>query len=309
MINIVYAGNPEFAVAPLKSLIKHPDICVKAVITQEDKKRSRGKMEPCEVKKAALLADLTVYSTDHINSRESISYLRQLRPDFIVVVAFGQKIGKEILNEFKDRVINLHASILPDFRGPAPIQFALLEGLNQTGNSVMLIDEGMDTGDILSVCTMPIDEEDDAGTLGEKLSQIGGDCLIDTMKNYDKCYNNRKTQTTPRYTSRKISKDMGSIDWNSSAQEIDRKKRAFTPWPGVYFKYFDQIVKVHHFQVIQPKLSEETPGNIFRVDDSGCYVNCLDATIQLTELQFPGKKRMSVKDFLKGNIIEKISIK
>ncbi len=307
-IRVVYVGNPDFAIGPLEALIREDIIEIPLVITQPDKKRSRGKMEPAPVKKYAIENNLNVFGTNDINSEESINRIKDVNPDFIVVVAFGQFLSKSFLKTFKDIVINVHASILPKYRGASPINHALLNGDSETGVSIMLIDSGMDSGDILKICKMDIVQEHNYQTLSLDLSKLGGKCLIETLNNFEEHYENRIVQNHEDATfTGFITKEMGKIDFRDSSSLIKNKHRAFYPWPGLFFNYENQTVKLHDFEFIS-KIGEHEPGMIIKVNNDGIYVNCLDSCMVMKEIQFPGKKRTKVEAYLKGNEIESIML-
>lgn len=306
---VVYIGNPEFAIGPLKHLQKSEDFDIKLVITQMDKKRSRGKLLPVAVKEYAMTEDLPVFSTDNINSDESINTIKSVDPDFIIIVAFGQFLSRPFLNTFKDKVLNVHASILPQYRGASPINQSLLNGDDETGVSIMLVDSGMDSGDVLKICKLKIDENHNYNSLSEDLSELGGFCLVDTLRNFDVLFSNRMIQNSEEATyTGFITKDMGKIDFNEDAVVINNKMRALYNWPKLFFEYNDQTVKLHDFDIVE-KFSEHEPGQIIKVNEEGIFVNCNDKCLVMKEIQFPGKKRMSVADYLKGNQIEKVKLR
>lgn len=307
MSRIVYIGNSDFATGPLKSLVSNGHSPV-LVVSQNDKKRSRGKLSPSPVKSCALDLGLDVHTTDDINSDDSIEIIRSVDPEFLVVVSFGQFIKKDFLNEYKDRILNVHASILPKYRGASPIQASLYNGDEETGVSIMLIDEGMDTGDVLSICKLKINPNDTSISLAERLSELGGTCLVDVIENFDSLYANRIIQDESQGSHVGfISKEMGLIDFDEKANHILNKHRAFYAWPKLYFTYKGESVKVHNLE-IGPRINGYNNGEIIKVNDQGVFVNCEDRCIVFTELQFPGKKKMEISDYLRGNEIELIRL-
>lgn len=306
---IVYIGNPEFAIGPLKHIQNSGSFDIKLVITQMDKKRSRGKLLPVPVKEYALTEGLPVYSTDNVNSEESLKIIRDANPDFIIIVAFGQFLNSEFLSIFKNKVLNVHASILPQYRGASPINHSLLNGDDETGVSIMMVDSGMDSGDVLKICKLKIKEEHNYDSLSQDLSELGGSCLVDTLKNFDELYPNRIVQNPDKATfTGFITKDMGKIDFNEDAKTITNKMRALYNWPKLFFKYNDETVKLHNFEVIE-KFSNLEPGHIIKANNDGIFVNCNDKCLVMKEIQFPGKKRMHVSEYLKGNQIESILLR
>lgn len=307
MSRIVYIGNSDFATGPLKSLVSKGHSPV-LVVSQNDKKRSRGKLSPSPVKSCALDLGLDVYTTDDINSKDSIERIRSVNPDFLVVVSFGQFIKKDLLDEYKDRILNVHASILPKYRGASPIQASLYNGDKETGVSIMLVDEGMDTGDVLSICKLEIRPEDTSISLAERLSELGGPCLVDVIENFDMLYANRIIQDESQSSHVGfISKEMGLIDFDEKASDILNKHRAFYAWPKLYFTYKGENVKVHDLE-LGPRIDGYDNGQIIKVNDQGVFVNCEDGCLIFTELQFPGKKKMKISDYLRGNEIELIRL-
>lgn len=304
MNRIVFMGTPEFSVLPLEKLFNDKNISVELVITGQDKKRSRNKLEPTPVKKKALELGIESYEPDNVNSKESLEKINKINPDFIVVIAYGQLIKRELLEGYRDRIINIHSSLLPKYRGAAPMQFSILNREKLTGVTAMLIEKGMDSGDILGVREFPMKEDTDIETLHDSLSKLGAELIVDVVNNYDKAYINRKIQDHDKATfSSKITKEMGHIDFNKPAEYILGQVLAFSSWPGTYVIYKDLNVKVHNVSIIE-RYNQDEKGKIVRVDDEAIYVNCSDKTILINEIQFPGKKRMKVRDYLKGNKIE-----
>ncbi|MDO5717935.1 MAG: methionyl-tRNA formyltransferase [Tissierellia bacterium] len=307
MNKIVFVGNPKFASDLLDSLSKW-EIEIPLVVTQKDKKRSRGKVQASPVKETALNRGLEVHCTDDINSDDTLRAIDAAEPDFIVVVAFGQMLNKDILKKYEDRVLNVHASILPKYRGASPINYSLLNGDEYTGTTIMIIDEGMDTGDILKICKLKINDSHNYENLSHELSSIGADCLAEAILDFENLYKNRRSQNVSEasYTGF-IEKSMGEIIFEEEAKKIKNKWRSFYNWPKLYTNYNGQNLKVHDFYVID-KFSDSEPGKIIKVDKNGIYVNCKDSCLVLTDIQFPGKKRMKVSDYIKGNEIECIKL-
>lgn len=297
-------GTPEFSVPSLEKLNEHPDIEVSLVISQKDKVRGRNKLIPTPVKSRALELGLKTFEPDKVNDQKSLEIIDEINPDFIVVIAFGQIIGKHLLEKYEDRIINVHSSLLPKYRGAAPMQYALLNGDNKTGVCSMLIEKSMDTGDVLSCVTMPITSSTTIEDIHDNLSVQASSLIVDTILNYESLYKNRVKQDDSLATyTKKIEKDMGKIDFYSDAKTIDLQIRAFMGWPGTYAILDGKNIKIHKISTID-KYNDIEQGVIHRIDDSGIYVNCNDKCIVIKEIQFPNKKRMSVADFLKGNSLE-----
>lgn len=305
MIKIIFMGSPEFSVKALEKLNDHPEIDVSLVISQKDKVRGRNKIIPTPVKKKAIELGLKTFEPDKINDTSSLDIIDKINPDFIVVIAYGQIIGDHLLKTYKDRIINIHSSLLPKYRGAAPMQAAILNNDEKTGVCSMLIEKSMDTGDILSCIEMAITDtttiEDVHDTLADKASQL----ITDTLLNYESLYKNRVQQDESKATyTKKINKEMGKIDFTDKAINIDLKIRAFKGWPGTYAMLEGQNVKIHKISIIN-KYNNTKEGVIDKVDDSGIYVNCSDKCIIIKEIQFPNKRKMSVSDYLKGNTLKK----
>lgn len=300
-MNIVFMGTPEFAVPTLEALhSKGHNISL--VITQKDKKRGRGKkLLPTPVKEKALELGLEVYQPDSVNEDESIERLRKIDPDVIVVVAFGQILRKQVLNLPKYGCLNVHASILPKYRGAAPINWAIIDGEEETGITIMEMNEGLDTGDILKIERIPIEEEDDSISIHDKLSFLGGELIVEVLEDIERG-NINKTPQDDKLSSYApmLSKETGRIDWNNNGNNIINLIRGLKPWPSAYFIYNGDNIKIH-----KAKKAERFPGKdngmVVKVSDEGIYVNCQDSSIVIEELQFPGKKKMRVSDYLRGN--------
>lgn len=303
MNNIIFMGTPEFSVKALEVLNANEEINIELVVTQEDKQRSRGKTIPTPIKQKALELGLKTFEPKSVNSKESLDLIDSINPDFIVVIAYGQIIGDHLLKKYKDRIINIHSSLLPKYRGAAPMQFALLSGDENTGVCSMLIEKTMDTGDVLKCETMEIKDDTDIEDIHDNLSTIGADLILDTIINYDNYYKNRTKQNDSLATyTKKITKEMGHLDFSKSSKEIDLKIRAFKNWPSTYVIYNEHNMKIHKISIID-KYNKVQEGEIFKVDNSGIFVNCSDACIIIEEIQFPNKRRMKVNEYLKGNEI------
>ena len=305
MKKIIFMGTPEFSVNPLVSLHENKEISVELVITGQDKKRSRNKILPTPVKSKAIELGIKTYEPSNVNSEESINLINDINPDFIVVIAYGQLIKDELLSKYKDRIINIHSSILPKYRGAAPMQWTILNKDKQAGVCSMLIEKTMDTGDILDIAKIEIDENTDIESLHDKLSEISGPLIVNTILDYDNLYKNRTKQDEAQATySKKIDKSMGHIDFNEKASDIKAKIMAFSNWPGTFSYYKNNKIKIHKITIIE-KYTDNKIGQIIDANNDGIFVNCSDACIRIEEIQFEGKKRMDVKSFLLGNDIEK----
>lgn len=304
MTKIIFMGTPEFSVPSLEKLNATSDIEIALVISQEDKVRGRNKLISTPVKAKALELGLKAYEPKKVNSSESLEIIDGINPDYIVVIAYGQLIGNHLIEKYKDRIINIHSSLLPKYRGAAPMQAALLNGDDETGVCSMLIEKAMDTGDVLLCEKMPITDETTIEDIHDNLAEKASDLIVETIRNYDELYKNRiKQDHSLACYSTKINKEMGWLDFSKDARSIDLQVRALMGWPGT-FAYLDGVnVKIHKISIIQQYNNVE-PSKIHKVDDSGIYVNCKDKCIVIEELQFPNKKRMSVADYLRGNEIK-----
>lgn len=295
-------GTPDFAVPTLEALHSKGHT-ISLVITQKDKKRGRGKkLQPTPVKAKALDLGLEVYQPDSVNEVEAIERLKAINPDAIVVVAFGQILKKDVLNLPRYGCLNVHASILPKYRGAAPINWAIINGEEETGVTIMEMDEGLDTGDMLKIGRIPIEEEDDSISIHDKLSALGGKLIVEVLEDIEK----GQIDKTPQDDSLSsyapmLSKETGRIDWNNNGDNIINLIRGLKPWPSAYFIYNGENIKIHKARKAERFVNYDN-GVVAKVSDEGIYVNCQDSSIVIEELQFPGKKAMKVSDYLRGNL-------
>ena len=303
-MNIVYMGTPEFAVPTLVDIFEK-GYKISLVVTQEDKPKGRGKkVQYTPVKEKALELGIEVFQPRNINDSDSIEKIKELQPDFIVVVAYGQILKNELLNIPKNGCINVHASLLPRYRGAAPINWAIINGEATTGISIMKMDEGLDTGDVVLDKSIPISEEDDFLTIHDSLSKLGGDLLINAL---EEMFEGKSTLTKQDHSQSNyapmIFKETGRIDWSKSGKTIYNLVRGLKPWPNAYTSYKGDIVKIHKAKFI-PEIIDSNVGKIIKVSKEGIYICVKDGHIIIEELQFPGKKILSVKQYLAGNNIE-----
>lgn len=297
-------GTPDFAVPSLKVLIEE-GIEILGVITQPDKPKGRGKkMSMPPVKEEALKYGIDVYQPKKVKDKEFVEFLKSLNPDIIVVVAFGQILSKEILSIPKYGCINVHASLLPKYRGAAPINWVIINGEKTTGITTMYMDEGLDTGDMILKAEIEIGSEETAGELHDRLCILGGEVLRDTLKLIKENKAPREVQDDSLSCyAPMMDKSLGSIDWNKSAKDIFNLIRGTNPWPSSFTKYKGQTMKVWKSKVLDKK-SNEKPGTVLKVDQNGIYVSTKDGILLIEEIQMPGKKRMYVKEYIKGNEID-----
>lgn len=303
-INICFMGSPKFSLETLDILNKNENINLSLVVSGKDKKRNRNKFKPTVVKQYALDNNIEVVTPDSVNTDEFINLLKEKNIDYIVVVAFGQLIKEKLLEEYKNKIINLHPSSLPKYRGSSPVQFSLLNGDKKTNASAMLIEKGMDSGDILNQKEVEIKAEDDFTSLSEKLSKIGSEVILESVLNYDEFMKNRTKQDNDKATfTKKITKEMGKINFNQSKEEIINKIRAFVEFPKAYFSYKNEnvkILKASPVEIENPKISFVYKAN----KNDKIIIGCKNGGIRIEKIQFPGKKAMDTKSFLLGNDFE-----
>lgn len=300
-MNIVFMGTPEFAVPSLKSLID--EFGVKAVFTQPDRPKGRGKklaMSP--VKEVALEHDIPVFQPEKLKSdKEIIQKLKDMEPDFIVVVAYGQILTKEILDIPKYGCVNLHASLLPKYRGAAPINWAIINGEKESGNTTMLMDIGLDTGDMLLKSKVGITEDMTAGELHDVMMEDGGKLLVKTLKGLaDGSIAREKQGETPTDYARMLDKSVAKIDWNLSGDKIKNLIRGLNPSPVAYTQYDGENMKVFKAKSLKEEYNYE-PGYIIEISKNGMKVACGKGALLIEEVQFPGGKAMKVEQYIRGH--------
>lgn len=305
-MRVAFMGTPDFAIPSLRALIEGPYDIV-AVITQPDRPKGRhGVLTPPPVKLLALQHNIPVYQPVKIKDRDFFPVVERLNPDIIVVVAYGQIISKEILDLPPKRCINIHASLLPKYRGSAPINWALINGEKVTGVTSMIVTEGLDSGPILLKKEIPIDEDDDARTLHDKLSEAGGRLLLETMDGIK----NGTLTPVPQDESEAtyfpmLKKSDGLIDWTKGASEIRNRIRGLIPWPGAYTYLHGEMLKIFRADVVSGQWSAVSPGTVIHVNDKGITITTGKALLLINELQMEGKRRMTAAEFIRGHKIEK----
>ena len=305
-MKIVFMGTPDFAVPSLKALVE-AGYDVAAVVTQPDKPKGRGKsLLPTPVKEEALLHEIPVYQPQRVkNNREFLDTLREIAPDVIVVAAFGQIIPRDVLELPKYGCINIHASLLPKYRGAAPIQQAVIDGEKESGVTIMQMGEGLDTGDMISKIVIPLEKEETGGSLFAKLAQAGAELLIKTLPSIEQgtAVWEKQPEESPTPYAAMINKKMGLMDFHKSAVELERLVRGLNPWPSAYTFVNGKTLKVWKCRADE-KCSGETPGTVILTYKEGIHVACKDGILILTEVQLEGKKRMDAEAFLRGYHIE-----
>lgn len=303
-MRILFMGTPDIAVGCLQKIIdeKHDII---GVVTQPDKPVGRGKkMGMPPVKELALKYDLPVYQPIKARDEEFVKILKDLNPDLIVVVAFGQILPKSILDIPKFGCVNVHVSLLPKYRGAAPINWVIINGEDKTGVTTMYMDEGLDTGDMILTSEFELNDEITAGELHDIMKEEGAKVLKETIDLIEKGEAPRIPQNHDEFTyAPMMNKTLGQIDFSKSAKEIHNLVRGVNPWPSAYTTYKGQTMKIWKTKVLS-EASNKAPGTILKVDKEGIRVSTKDNVILISEIQMPGKKRVLVEEYIKGNSIE-----
>ena len=307
-MRIIFMGTPDFSVGTLEALVEAGHDVVLAV-TQPDKPKGRGgKMQFPPVKETALKYDIPVFQPKKVREPECIEELRKYNADVIVVIAFGQILPKEILEMTPYGCINVHASLLPKYRGAAPIQWAVIDGEEVSGVTTMQMNEGLDTGDMIMKTEIVLDKKETGGSLFDKLAAAGAKLCVETLEALE-----NKTATwepqgeTPTAYARMLDKNLGNINWNTEAVQIERLIRGLNPWPSAYTDWNGKVMKIWEADVVD-KESEEAPGTVVKVEKDGFYVQTGKGQIKVTALQIPGKKRMEADAFLRGYQIEEKTV-
>lgn len=302
-MKIVFMGTPDFAVPTLEALIEKYG--VECVFTQPDKPKGRGKkMAFSPVKEMALKHNIDVKQPIKLKEDfECVEYLKSLKPDFIIVVAFGQILTKEVLDIPKYGCINLHASLLPMYRGAAPINWAIVNGEKVTGNTTMLMDVGLDTGDMLLKNEIQIDENMTAGELHDKLMKTGGQMTIDTIEGIISGEIKPITQTGDTVYAKMLNKELALINWSDSAKNIHNLVRGLNPWPIAHTLYEGVSMKIYETEVINES-SNGNPGTILKVDKRGVKVNTGDGVLLIKKIQFPNGKPLTIEQYINGKEIK-----
>lgn len=303
-MKVIFMGTPEIAATILEAIINSRHEVVLAV-TQEDKPKGRGKMLSAPpVKEVALKNNIEVFQPHKIKDEESIAKLREYDADIYVVAAYGKILSKEILDIPKYGCINAHASLLPKYRGAAPIQWSIIDGEKQTGITVMQMDEGLDTGDILFKSVVDIADDDTADTLYDKLSVCGGEIIVEALDKIEKGDVNPVKQDSSQATYAKmLDKNLGRLDFNKPAVEIERLVRGLNSWPGTYTYINGKTLKIWETKLSEFPSNGE-PGTVYSADNGKLFINTLDNALEVISIQLEGKKRMDVKSFLLGYKIE-----
>ena len=304
-MKIVYMGTPDFAVGPLKALVEAGHE-VTAVVTQPDKAKGRsGKLQCTPVKECALEYGIPVWTPVKIKAPEAVAQLKEYEADVYVVAAFGQILSQEILDIPRYGCINIHASLLPKYRGAAPIQWSILDGEKETGVTIMQMDAGIDTGDILLKKVVPIAANETGGSLFDKLGEVGSGLIVEALEKLEKgqLIPERQEEEKSCYA-KMLTKSLGQIDWNADAEKIERLIRGLNPWPSAYTALGGKNMKLWEAAVVD-EAADGAPGSVSAVTKDAVIINCGSKKLSLLSVQLEGKKRMAVKDFLLGYRIGK----
>jgi len=302
-LRIVFCGTPEFAVPSLRRLAERPEFSVEAVITQPDRPRGRGgHVSSAPVKEAALELGLHVYQPESIKSESSQEFLKRVAPDAVVIIAYGQIIPARLLTIPRLSWINVHGSLLPRYRGAAPIHWAVANGETVTGLTTMQIDAGMDTGPMLLRREVQIGPDETSPKLAARMSAAGADLIVETLVRFDRGEIAPAPQDEKDATYAPIlKKEDGRIDWTKTAQQIYNRMRAFTPWPGTYTTFRGQTCHVWGRPETQsPPRADTTPGEIIS-SAKEIYVQCGEGTrLRLESVQIEGRKKITAREFANG---------
>ncbi|WP_308782607.1 methionyl-tRNA formyltransferase [uncultured Blautia sp.] len=305
-MKIVYMGTPDFAVPALAALVD-AGYEVAGVVTQPDKPKGRGKtLVPTPVKEEALKHGIPVYQPKKVREPEFVETLKEIGPDIIIVAAFGQIIPKEILDMPEFGCINIHASLLPKYRGAAPIQQAVINGDEAAGITIMKMGTGLDTGDMISQASVLLTKDETGGSLFDRLADLGAGLLVKTLPSiFDRtAVYEPQPEVSPTPYAGMITKQMGLLDFHKNAEELERLIRGMDPWPSAYTFLNGKSLKVWKAAVEQKVSGHEEPGTVTGTDKEGIHVTCGQDSLILKEIQLEGKKRMDAAAFLRGYPIE-----
>ena len=297
-LRVAFAGTPEFAAQALEAILG-ADFSVPLVLTQPDRPAGRGlKLVPSAVKSLALAHELAVYQPEHLKTEEARVPLATVHADVLVVAAYGLLLPPQVLALPRLGCINIHASLLPRWRGAAPIHRAIEAGDRKTGITIMQMDAGLDTGPMLHQHAIPIDETDTTATLHDKLATLGAKAILETLSNLEVGLHAARAQPEAGVTyARKVSRAEAALDWSRPAAELARIIRAFNPFPGASTRFDDTVVKIW---AAHPVSGEGVPGSVLKADDDGIMIACGEGALCVTVLQRPNAKQMSAAQFLQG---------
>lgn len=306
MIRIVYMGTPDFAVEPLEAIIK-AGYEVAAVVTQPDKQKGRGKeVKMTPVKVCALRHGIPVFQPVKIKEPEAVAELEKYQADLFVVAAFGQLLSEEILNMPEYGCINIHASLLPAYRGAAPIQWAVLNGEKESGVTIMQMDKGLDTGDMLLKRSVELSPKETGDSLHDKLMHLGAELIVEALSKLEKgeLVPEKQKDELSSYA-KKLTKAMGQIDWSKDAVSLERWIRGLNSWPSAYTFFGGKTLKIWEAQVTEENGAQKAePGQVVSVSRESFTVACGQGALQILSLQLEGKKRVLTREFLLGYQVE-----
>ncbi len=301
-LRIIFMGTPDFACPTLTKLIERGEDVI-AVVTQPDRPKGRGqKLVPPPVKVIAEEHGIPVLQPLKVRAPEVIARIRELNPDLIVVVAFGQILPQSLLDIPMHGCINIHASLLPRYRGAAPLNWCLINGETETGITTMQMDAGLDTGDMLLKRAIPIGPDEDAQSLHDRLSLLGAETIDETLDRLlAGTLTREKQDDSLTCYAPMLKKEDGLIDWNREPQHIKNLVRGFTPWPGAYTSLDDKSLKLYKVSVTE---GNGKPGEVITAGKDGIIVACGSGSLRIEELQLEGRKRLSASEFLAGCRLE-----
>ncbi len=304
-MRIVFIGTGEIGVPSLRALRRSDSHQVVGVVTQPDRPVGRDqRVQAPPIKQALSDRSLPLLQPERIRHPEAVAQLRDLAPDVIVVMAYGQILPKSVLEIPAIACLNLHASLLPQYRGAAPIQAAVATGDGETGITVIYMDEGLDTGDILLQRTLPIRAHETGGSLHDRLAELAPEALLNALEQLNQQSAVRTPQDSSRATyASKLTREAGRIDWSEPAEMIERKIRAYDSWPGSFTEISDATGQVRQLKIFRGAVTDDelgAPGTIVRPDDSVVLVATGHGALRLEEVQLSGKRRMSAANFLRG---------
>lgn len=303
-MRIIYMGTPVFAVYALKSIIEAGHEVV-AVFTQPDKAKGRSKsLVPTPVKEVALSHEIPVFQPSNLKAAENVTLIKEYAPDAIVVAAYGQILSEDILNIPKYGCINIHASLLPKYRGAAPIEWSIIDGEKETGVTTMYMAKGLDTGDMIEKAVVSIEQKETAITLHDKLAQMGAKLILSTLALLE----NGTVVRTPQDESKSnyagmLKKEMGNIDFSKSATELERMIRGLLPWPCAYTLIEGKHVKFYEAEVVSTEKRDAKQGEIVAITKKSFDIACGKDSLRIKRLQPEGKKEMDAGSYLNGNKI------
>ena len=304
-MKLIFMGTPDFSVGTLEALIAAGHE-ITLVVSQPDKPKGRGhELAPTPVKETALKHGLKVFQPKRLKDPETIKTLEETPADAIVVIAFGQIVPASILHMKKYGCINVHGSLLPKYRGAAPIQWAVIDGERESGVTIMQMDEGLDTGDMLLKGSVVLDEKETSGSLFDKLSALGASLCVEALEKLEKGeLTPEKQGESPTEYARMLTKEMGELDFSRDAVTLERLIRGFNPWPSAYTRLGDKTLKIWAADVCEKQDPKKQPGTVTEVAKQDFTVACGEGALKITELQLQGKKRMDAAAFLRGYHLE-----